>query len=176
MTLSVLTFNTCSRTLTFQSSSYFNELAARRTRFVAARLLPLPVLETGANYELTEKEEPPTATGHTGAETGRLGAELGPRISGRVRAGAGSPTVTPPAVGRSVPEGGVMTTTINHPHCVCHLVGLLSAREWHDGSCSSWLWRDLWYHARYFLTGNKARTKTGRRKFLLCSVVRCGGQ
>ncbi len=46
MTLSVLTFNTCSRTITFQSSSYFNELAARRTRFVPARLLPLPVLET----------------------------------------------------------------------------------------------------------------------------------
>lgn len=69
-----------------------------------------------------------------------------------------------------------MTTTINHPHCVCHLLGLLSAREFHDGSCSSWLWRDLWYHARYFLTGNEARTKTGRRKFLLCSVVRCGGQ
>ena len=66
-----------------------------------------------------------------------------------------------------------MTTTINHSPCVCHLLGLLSAHEFHDGLCSSWLWRDLWYHARYFLTGNEARTKTGRRKFLLCSVVRC---
>jgi hypothetical protein len=83
----------------------FQRIAAMRTRFGPAHLLPLPVLETGANYELTEKEEPPTATAHTGAETGRFGAELGPRISGQVRAGAGSPTVPPPAVGRSVPEG-----------------------------------------------------------------------
>jgi len=57
-----------------------------------------------------------------------------------------------------------MTTTINHPHCVCHLLGLLSAREFHDGSCSSWLWRDLWYHARYFLKATTREQKNRAKK------------